>query len=407
VRRVLAAFVFVWVTLVASIAPAAEIERYRVDVRESEHRDDAIDVRMELVYRASVNENKRDGFKYIGRQGASNVRVTAPDGTPLRFQLSREGRSGEWRLDFDLSSPISTDAYHETRAAIITFTQPVSEQHRWASERVELRWPAQFRLPVLQTEYRSSGSWVLSGDNCSSEGEATVCRPSSPSTMRLERERGPTHALVGVSLGLLTAVALLLRALRSRFAAHLSTKGVLPPAPAHSYSVAALLEPGVFRAPPPLPTPAELPEPVLPESERRAWESQVRTTVLIAFIAPMIAAFALSTFGSEIDPGVLLFVAFVAGALSSLWLNSDAKPRVWPSVVVSAALLGPIGLGLVGAVGSIIGGGLVLAIGKSIADAPAGSFNSGGSSCSSGSSSCGGGGGGCGGGGCGGGGCGG
>ncbi|MBL8681506.1 MAG: hypothetical protein JNK05_20235 [Myxococcales bacterium] len=394
-----------WVLLFAPSAFAAEIQSYRLDVRPSERNPGAIDVRIEFVYRASTSENKRDGFKYVGSSHPRNVEVVAPDGTRLLHRETYEQRPQEWRIDFDLSEPTQVSQFEETRSAILTFTQDVDWRRSWARDTLSLAWPGQFRVPVRSVEYRVSGGLEPDRLDCATDGDAFLCRTSEPVRLSLTRERSALGSIAGTMVGLSAAALILLLALKSRFAELLATKGVLPPAPAPAYPEPPSLDPQVFRAPPPLPRPADLPGPVLPEGELVQWQKHVRMTVATAAVAPFLTAALVTVFGSGVAPGAMMCIAFAVGALASLWVNKDAQPRVWPGLILGAAVLLPVAAGFVGLMIATVSSGLALGIGKAIADAPPGA--GGGSSSCSGGSSCGGGGGGCGGGGCGGGGCGG
>lgn len=405
IRRALSAVVLAIALLFcSSIASATTIQRYRLELRPSASRAGAVDVRLDLEYRSPTAENKRDGFKFVGSNEPRELRAHTRDGQPLTVQARREEDSGQWKIEFALSLgyPVSDD--EEVSHAVIEFTQDLDELTRWTSRSSELVWPSQFRVAVTDTQYTIAGGFEASGEGCVAQGDEFVCRPTTPAKLTLSRE-GPTLGSLfgGLSLGIAAMLAILFITLRGRYAKLLEERGVLPPAPAPAYPLPTSVDPKVFRAPPPLPTPEQLPNPVLPDNERKRWSRNLGITVAVAFAPLVVTTLFITMFGAVFSPAIALCLAMVLGAFMALIVNSDGDPLVWPAVVAGFGCVGPLAAGISGlivaVVGSLVGFGIV----QAIINAPAGE-SGGSSSCSS--SSCGGGGGGCGGGG-GGGGCGG
>jgi hypothetical protein len=387
----------------AGSAWATTIQRYVLHVQPSAARRGAFDVRMELEYRSALSEDKRDGFKYIGDQAPSELRAHTRDGEPLTVRSSREGSSGQWKLEFALSRATPANDHEELRHVIVEFTQGFERRNHWTSVEGELDWSNQFRVIVEQSEYRGTGGVELRGADCRIEGEASVCRAAGAAQrLRFSLDRGfdALDALLGLLgfVGLIVGLALVLRSRRAQFVA---ARGVIPPAPAPAYTQ-PINDPQVYRAPAPLPKPEELPPPVLPASEQRWWNGYV-AKVLAGSLGPAIATLVVvSAFGSALPIGVALAGAFGIGALSLVRDKSndvaDAAVLIAVAAAVAAAAMGVRGVFTASALGAV-GYGVAHAIKHG------GQGGSGGSSSCS-SSSCGGGGGGCGGGG-GGGGCGG
>lgn len=387
----------------AGSARATTIQRYVLQVQPSGDRHGAFDVRMELEYRSFTSENKRDGFKYIGDQPPSQLRAHTRDGEPLTVRSSREGSSGQWKLEFALSRATPANDHEELRHVVIEFTQAVEQRSYWTRAEGELDWSNQFRVLVEQTEYRGKGGVELRGADCRIEGDASVCRGAGAAQrLRFALDRGfdPLDASLAL-LGFVCSMVGLALVLRSRRAQFVAARGVIPPAPAPAYTQ-PVNDPQVYRAPAPLPKPEELPPPVLPASQQRWWNGYV-AKVLAGSLVPTIATLVVvSVFGSALPIGVALAWAFGIGALSLVRDKSNdvaaAAVLVAIAAAVAAAALGVRGVFAASGLGAF-GYGIVHSIKNP------GSGGGGSSSCSS-SSSCGGGGGGCGGGG-GGGGCGG
>jgi len=408
IRRALTA-VLLAIALVfcRSIASATTIQHYRLYLRPSLSRSGAVDVALELEYRSSTAENKRDGFKFVGSNQPRELRAYTRDGQPLTVQARRDEILGQWKIEFALSRGYPVSDYEEVSHAVIEFTQDLDERARWTSRQTELVWPSQFRVAVTDTQYIVRGGFEASGDGCVALGDEFVCRPTTPAKLTLTRA-GPSLSslLGGFAFGIAAMIAILFIALRGRYLKLLEERGVLPPAPAPAYPLATSVDvdPKVFRAPPPLPTPEQLTNPTLPYNEIKRWSRNLGITVAVAFVPLVVTVLYITVFGAAFSPGLALCFAMVLGALMALIVNSDGDPRVWPSVVAGFGCVGPLTAGISGlivaVVGSFVGFVIILAIKK----APEG--GSGGSSSCSSSSSCGGGGGGCGGGG-GGGGCGG
>jgi hypothetical protein len=403
--RALAFVLAVLLVTVVGAAPAhaAGIASYLLSIRENPD-GERLDFVMTLEYRTLVEENKSSGFKFVGDQRPTDVRAHTREGTPLQVLALREGSSGEWKLDFALSEPITTDNVHERRHVVVEFSLPRDARPQWTEERVHLEWPKNFRLEVSQVEYRIAAGLQVRDRSCSllPSGDS-LCQPRGPDTITLYRDTGaPLGAIVGTGLGLLVATLLVAGSLRLRYNTLVAMKGVLPPAPAPAYPSTPLGGPEVYRAPPPLPTPSELPPAELPFDEARAWRTAAQTAVALAAIAPIAVFMLITAVGASFSPGALMFVAFVLGAVGTLnAFDSDSKlSRSWVPILVSvlAMILAKSGILAMGL--SLVGLTVLTGFGYVIKNAPAssGDGSSGSSSCGS-SSSCGGGGGGCGGGG--------
>lgn len=405
IRRALTAVVLaIYLLFCRSIANATTIQHYRLYLRPSSSRSGAVDVRLDLEYRSPTAENKRDGFKFVGSNQPRELRAHTRDGQPLTVQAQREESSGQWKIEFALSRGYPVSDYEEVSHAVIEFTQDLDERARWSSRQTELVWPSQFRVAVMDTQYTVAGGFEASGEGCVAQGDEFVCRPTTPAKLTLTRA-GPSLSslLAGFAFGIAAMFAILFIALRGRYLKLLEERGVLPPAPAPTYPLATSVDPKVFRAPPPLPTPEQLPNPTLPDNEKQRWSRNLGITVAVAFAPLVVTVLYITVFGAVFSPALALCLAMVLGALMALIVNSDGDPRVWPSVVASFCCVGPLTAGISGLIVAVVGSFVGFGIIQAIKNAPAGG-SGGSSSCSS--SSCGGGGGGCGGGG-GGGGCGG
>jgi hypothetical protein len=392
-------------TLCATPAYAAIIHRYRLEIRPSTTGSDTIDVVMELEYRATHDEYKRNGFKYVGDKEPLRLSVTTRSGQPLPHRLSFERTSQQWKIEFDLSDPTRLSDDDELRHAVVRFSQRVETRRSWTTTRAQLVWPSQFRLSVMETEYRFGRGLEPDVSRCQPEGDEIVCRPRTPEVVRITRDASSGSLAISALLGPLIGASILWFALRARLRALIEQKGVLPPAPAPSYASEPSPDPqGVFRAPPPLPRPEELPPPVLPEGERATFRAHVIRVVLTAFVPLIVVAVIVTTSGSELSPSWMLVLACIVGPITALVVNKEREPRMWPPFLAAALLVPGMVIGVIGAIASFFAAPIIGAAFVAIADAPPGTFTDG---SSSGGSSCGGGGGGCGGGGCGGGGCGG
>lgn len=405
IRRAFAAVMLALAVVCFSpAAVATTIQHYRLEIRPSASRSDAVDVRMDLEYRSSTAENKRDGFKFVGTNQPLSLRAHTRDGEELTVRSSLEASSHQWKIEFALSRGYPVSDWEEVRHAVIEFTQVIDERTRWSGRSVSLDWPGQFRVAVTDTQYTVAGGFEASGEGCVSQGDEFVCRPSAPSKITLTRSGpNPGAALGGFSLGMAGLLGILFFALRNRYQKLLDEKGVLPPAPAPAYPLATTVDPKVFRAPPPLPTPEQLPAAVLPESERQRWSRIVGVTVAVAFVPLLVTVLFITAVGTVMPPGLALFFALVIGAILALLADDEGNARGWPAVLGGGIAIGPLGWGLSGLITAVVGTFVSYGLFLAIKNAPAGG-SGGSSSCSS--SSCGGGGGGCGGGG-GGGGCGG
>lgn len=384
-------------------ADAAEIDRYRLEIRRSPTRADAIDVTMELDYRSPIREYKREGFKFVGRSAPMDLRARTRDGQALRASATRESNSGEYRVDFALSDAAQVEGDQELRHVIVQFTQPLDEREFWTRYGATLTWTGQFRVPVRTTVFEVSDFDVLNSD-CARDGTRSTCRLLSPEALRLSREypNGGVPFVV-LFIGLIGVVSIVAKVLRDRYEHRVGTRGVVPPAPAPAY-VPPVNDPNVYRAPLPLPKPQELGAPQLPENERTRWREDVRSTALLALAPIAVALFVISIGGSSLPVPAMILISCVVAVIGALWWSKDDSPFVWPALAASVWILGPLVAGMSGFITTTVGMAFAVGIGVAIKNAPAGGGSSGSSSCSS--SSCGGGGGGCGGGG-GGGGCGG
>jgi hypothetical protein len=410
-RRVLSALILAMATIVcASVASATTIQRYRLALHPNAYDDNAIDVRLELEYRSSITENKREGFKFVGSNEPRHLRAHTRDGRPLSVQALYERSSGQWKIVFALDRGVAISSEEEVSHAVIEFTQDLDDRSDWTSRWTELVWPAQFRVDVTNIEYTIAGDFLVTGEGCYEQGRVFVCRPARPTSITLYHREGPSlfSLLGGIAFGSAAMLAILFIVLRRRYGRLLEERGVLPPAPAPAYPQETSMDPRVFRAPPPLPTPQQLPPPVLPAHERQRWTRNLMITVAAAF-GPFVATVLYVTMlGVPLSPAIALCLSMVIGAATALIVNRDGNPRVWPALLASTGLVGAFGAGALGFFIASFAPFVLFKIAQAIRDAPDNPSNqdsaaSSSSSCSS--SSCGGGG--CGGGGCGGGGCGG
>jgi hypothetical protein len=94
--------------------------------------------------------------------------------------------------------------------------------------------------------------------------------------------------------------------------------------------------------------------------DRRVLAAYARRTVLTAAITPAVAATLVATRGATMSVGWLMVIAFVSGALSAAWNNHEGEVRLWPSLVVAAAMIGPIDGGALGLGVATLAAGLAL-----------------------------------------------
>jgi hypothetical protein len=398
-RVVLAALAALVAAALSAVARPARAEvtipDYQLTLRARS--ESTVEVEMRLTYRA-VFEVKTDGFKFVGRDEPTDLSARAPDGSPLEVRSELEASSRQYRITFALPPPDAGGLQTVT----VRFAQHRSPDYGWGTRVYELEWAGTFRVQVdrMRVVAQVPAAASPEGFTCgpAQNGWHTCVRVTdAPASVRVPLAPdagGIPVAMVWPALGfvgLLFLSTLLLR--RHRL---LRERGVLPPAQGLGYEATS---PIAYRAPPELPTPAEV-QAILGQSDARSFRTRaIVSTIALAASFAMLGLFVRGP--AFLPPPVLILIAAALATALAVAFNFGKKALVGllvPVVVIGLASMADLGGWLAFTVLSGLVGGIVAVVQQNVTYVRAGGASSASSGCSSSSSSsssssCGGGGG--------------
>jgi hypothetical protein len=350
-RASAAAAAFALSALRAGDAQAVTVERYRVDVRRSERHPDALAVTVNIVQRARESEHRTRSIVSVGADEPLEVRVMAPGQHRLEHQVTREPDRSGWRIESSMSDPTTTEGGEERREVSVSFENEPDWRRSWLRDRATLVPLAQPTVPASEIEYRAQGFVAVEGAGCGRASAGWECRSRPLAPITVVRDASPAHTFGGALAGLALAAMIVAGAIALKLNDLAPTRVEPPAEPPPPPPVT--LDPAVFRARPARRTKPK-PRPIV--FDRRLLVAYARRTVLTAAITPAVAGTLVATRGATMSVAWLMIIAFVSGALSAAWNNHEGEVRAWPSLVVAAAMIGPIDGGAFGLVVAVAAG---------------------------------------------------